>query len=81
MNYAAGSWNFFGGYQSAMNVINKSPTNLKLYGHCDHIDEKNNVGGHFVFRLPDGTRFGDGRSGENDGFGGSWGSLVAKYTA
>lgn len=77
LGYGAGSWNFFGGFQASMNVINKSPTNLKLYGSCDHIQD--DAGGHFVFRLPDGTRFGDGRQGENDGYGGSWGSLVAQY--
>lgn len=51
-----------------MNVINKTP-NLKLYELCDHIQD--NDGGHFVMRLPDGTRFDDGRQGENDGCGGS----------
>lgn len=80
VSYAAGSWNFFGGLQAAMNVINKNPTNLRLYGMCDHIGvDGNNVpqGGLNVMRLEDGTMFGNGGS---DGYGGSWGSLVAKYT-
>lgn len=68
--YGAASWNFFGGEEATMNVIRKSPTNLHLYGLCDH-DAK------YIMRLPDGTRFGnDG----NDGFGGSWGSVVAEYS-
>lgn len=69
--YAAGSWNFDGGDQASMNVINKSPSGLHLYGLTDH-------GAHYIMRLPDGTRFGDG---SNDHFGGSWGTLVAKYTS
>lgn len=70
VNYAAGSWNFFGGDQANMNVINQSPSNLRLYGLCDHTATD-------IMRLPDGTRFGNGG---NDGFGGSWGTLVAQYT-
>lgn len=75
VSYAAGSWNFFGGFQTAMNVINQNPDNLRLYGMCDHIQQSD--GGKYVMRLADGTMFGDGSS---DGYGGSWGSLVAKYT-
>ncbi|KAF2166703.1 glycoside hydrolase family 55 protein [Zasmidium cellare ATCC 36951] len=68
--YAAASWNFFGGEETTMNVIRKSPTNLHLYGLCDH-DAK------YIMRLPDGSRFGNG---PNDGFGGSWGTVVAEYS-
>lgn len=53
-----------------MNVINQSPSNLKLYGLTDHA-------AHYIMRLPNGDRFGDGG---NDGYGGSWGTLVAKFT-
>ncbi|KAK4496150.1 hypothetical protein PRZ48_012129 [Zasmidium cellare] len=68
--YAAASWNFFGGQEANMNVIRKSPTNLHLYGLCDHDAE-------YIVRLPDEKRFGnDG----NDGFGGSWGAVVAEYS-
>lgn len=68
--YGAASWNFFGGEEATMNVIRKSPTNLHLYGLCDH-DTK------YIMRLPDGSRFGnDG----NDGFGGGWGTVVAEFS-
>lgn len=69
--YAAGSWNFFGGDQGNMNVINTSPSDLHLYGLTDHVTTD-------IMRLPDGTRFGNGAS---DGFGGSWGTLVAEYSS
>lgn len=68
--YAAGSWNFFGGTEANMNVIKSYPSSLHLYGLTDHM-------AHYIMRLPDGTRFGDGG---NDGFGGSWGTLVAGFT-
>lgn len=68
--YGAASWNFFGGDQSTMNVIRRSPTDLHLYGLCTHEAK-------YIMRLPDGSRFGEG--GE-DGFGGAWGTVVAEYS-
>lgn len=53
-----------------MNVIKTYLTNMNLYGLTDHM-------AHYIMRLPNGVRFGDGG---NDGFGGSWGTLVAKFT-
>ena len=70
-SYAAGSWNFFGGTQDNMNVIVNNPSNIHLYGLTDHEAE-------YIMQLSDGTQFGDGSS---DGFGGSWGTLVAEYSA
>lgn len=70
VNYAAGGWNFAQSEQENMNVINQSPSNLRLYGLCDHNAQN-------AMRLPDGTQF--GKKG-NDGFSGSWDTLVAKYT-
>jgi hypothetical protein len=68
-HYAAGSWNFFNGEQASMNVISTSVKNLRLHGITTHQAAKS-------LRLPDGTRFG---AGEDDGFGGSWGTLIADY--
>lgn len=53
-----------------MNVIKTYLSNMNLYGLTDHM-------AHYIMRLPNGDRFGDGG---NDGFGGSWGTLVAKFT-
>lgn len=73
LSYGSGSWNFPQNNQSNeqanVNVIHKTPKNLQLYGLCD------GPNAHYVMRLEDGTRFGDGK---NDGFGGSWHTLVAQ---
>ena len=66
-HYAAGSWNFFGGTQQVTNVMNTNVGNAHLHGYT-------NTGTQDIFRLPDGKQFGNGGS---DGFGGSWGTLVA----
>ncbi len=48
------------------------PTNSHFYGLCS--GGTNPV--QDVMRLPDGSTFGDG----SQGYGGSWGNLVAEYT-
>lgn len=70
-HYAAGSWNFNGLThvdQGVMNVIHDNVSGGQLHGFCAGPNVQETV------RLPDGTEFGNGG---NDGFGGSWGSLVA----
>lgn len=65
-HYAAGSWNFFG-TQDVMNVMNTNVGDAHLHGYTDHQTQD-------IFRLPGGQQFGNSGS---DGFGGSWGTLLA----
>ena len=71
-SYGSGSWNIAGGTQQVMNVMAVEPTNSHFYGLCS--GGTNPV--QDVMRLPDGSTFGDG----SQGYGGSWGNLVAEYT-
>lgn len=50
-----------------MNVINNQVSNAHLHGYTDHEAT-------YTLQLPSGKEFGNGGT---DGFGGSWGSLVA----
>jgi hypothetical protein len=68
-HYGAGSWNFNSNNQEAMNVIHNTVSDLQLHGVCA-------LSTSGAIRLPDGTEFGNG---SNDGFGGSWQTLVADY--
>lgn len=70
-HYAAGSWNFNGltkVNQGIMNVMKDGVSNSHLHGFCAGPNSQ------YTFRLPNGKQFGNGGQ---DGFGGSWGSLVA----
>ncbi|PIA90493.1 Glucan endo-1,3-beta-glucosidase [Cercospora beticola] len=69
VSYASASWNFGdGNVQANVNVIEQTPSNLQLYGLCAGPST------NYAMRLPNGTRFGR----PQDGFNGSWQTLVAE---
>ncbi|KAL7949776.1 glycoside hydrolase family 55 protein [Trichoderma barbatum] len=70
-HYAAGSWNFMGltkVKQGLMNYIQTAVTGAHLYGFTSGPDTG------LTMRLPNGNQFGNGG---NDGYAGSWGTLIA----
>lgn len=70
-HYAAGSWNFASLTQvdqGIMNVIKDQISDAHLHGFTAGPNVQN------IMRLPNGKQFGNGG---NDGFGGSWETLVA----
>ncbi|KAM3508490.1 hypothetical protein MY10362_001148 [Beauveria mimosiformis] len=70
-HYAAGSWNFkslTGIDQGIMNVIRDIVSDAHLHGFTTGPNVKK------IMRLPNGNQFGNGG---NDGYGGSWETLVA----
>ncbi|KAM3438413.1 hypothetical protein NHJ13734_004185 [Beauveria thailandica] len=70
-HYAAGSWNFktlTGVDQGIMNVIRDIVSDAHLHGFTTGPNVKE------IMRLPNGSQFGNGG---NDGYGGSWETLVA----
>ena len=74
-HYAAGSWNFIGltkVAQGVMNYIQTTVSNAHLYGFTSGPDVAETM------RLPSGTEFGNGG---NDGYGGSWGTLIANIAS
>ncbi|KAM0486375.1 hypothetical protein ACHAPX_001081 [Trichoderma viride] len=70
-HYGAGSWNFqslTGVSQGLMNYIQSTISGAHLFGFTSGPQTGETM------RLPDGKQFGDG---SNDGFGGSWLTLIA----
>ncbi|KAL6871620.1 family 55 glycoside hydrolase [Trichoderma longibrachiatum] len=74
-HYAAGSWNFIGltkVNQGLMNFIQSTISNAHLYGFTSGPNTGETM------RLPNGVEFGNGG---NDGYGGSWGTLIANIAS
>lgn len=70
-HYGAGSWNFIGNSgvpQGLMNYIQTAISGAHLYGFTSGPNTADTM------RLPDGKQFG---SGSDDGYSGSWGTLIA----
>lgn len=71
VSYSSASWNFGDGNRQAnVNVMEQAPANLQLYGLCAGSST------NYIMRLPDGSRFGR----PDDGYKGSWQTLVAEAT-
>lgn len=69
VSYASASWNFGdNNVQANVNVMSQAPSSLQLYGLCAGPST------NYIMRLQDGTRFGRAQ----DGYGGSWQTLVAE---